>query len=172
MQAVVLAAGVGVGVGLPLLVEAPTRDWGPLWLQRLGSQASVSLVPRNSDQASLWLKRARFHRRIGELEAALSDYNMALARHTQQRDLVVFSERGRLLQRLGRDREALNDFNRAIAFGPKAASLTLDGPVSLAQAYQGRADLLLQQGRREEAKRDLRASLNVFTAAKAAASER
>lgn len=61
-------------------------------------------------------RRAVAYGRVGQVEAALGDFELAIELDPEYADVV--NDRGILLARLGRDSEALRDFRRAIALAP------------------------------------------------------
>ena len=121
MLALLLSLGVGFGGLLILLSETPNRNWGPLWLQELGSRTSVSLSGRSSSKPKIWLQRAQFRERVGDAEGALTAYGRALASSDEGLDQKAFLRRAQLLKRLNRDHEALRDYTSAIGIGDREA---------------------------------------------------
>jgi tetratricopeptide (TPR) repeat protein len=102
----------------------------------------------DQSNAAIWFNRGLAHKAKGNLEAAIADYERAIASNPRWAD--PYNSRGNVRKAKGDWANALGDYNKAIGLNPRYA-----------QAYANRGLLRLQSGETVAAEQDFAQALKL-----------
>lgn len=107
-----------------------------------GIQGFTKLLKNDSGNAELYWRRGYEHYRINQYNAAVPDFDSAIAKNSRFNFANVVSDRGLAKEMLGRYNEAIIDFSQAIAYS-YAQDTTIPQGLDKFYYHRGRAKFKL-----------------------------